>query len=275
MEQVLGTESGNPSEPNELGTESGNPGATLPVAEPEPEPAAEEQGTESGNPTRPPPVPVTAPEVPVTAGPVDEPIDAPAPESTDVEPDDSVTVPAIGSDNPSAPPMTTAPGDGMVPGAGTSGAMACAADACQATADAVAASYAAPLAEPAAFEATTCTDAGACECASASGTVTLVAAPSGEDACLVEGRLGCLYSASQFPGCDARMADACAAACGDVHLAMTNDALGLSVDVRASACTSYGCRYVLEVGGHCFLSGDALVPEPVDCATVDASLGSP
>lgn len=275
MEEVLGTESGNPSEPSELGTESGNPGATLPVDEPEPD--VEEQGTESGNPTRPPPAPVVAPEVPVTADPVDEPIDAPSPESTDVEPDDSVSVPAGATDAPAVPTMTTAPGDGVVPGVGTAGAMGCEAYTCQATAEAVAASHATAEPAPEAFASSTCNEAGACVCASATGmgTVTLAVAPSGEDACLVEGRLGCVYSASQFPGCDARVADACAVACGDVHLAMTEDAMGLAVDVRASACTSYGCRYVLEVGERCFLSGDALVPEPVDCATADASLGSP
>jgi hypothetical protein len=281
-EAVLGTESGNPSEPSdELGTESGNPGMPTQGLDHDPAPA-QDLGTESGNPTRPPPPASTTEGTPE---PVSVPVCVPVPNLEGVpEPDDQESNPATdvgGSTEPDAPdavdpgtePLTpmAAPDGSMTPGVASPGPI-CEPYACQALAEATAASFGTGLPAPEPFDSTICSEADSCQCSTVSGSATVVTARADADPCLVDGRFGCLYSTDQFPGCDSAVANSCEVVCSDVQEALAADATGLSVQVRASACTDLGCRYVLQSGEQCSVSGDALVPAPSDCAATDDEL---
>jgi hypothetical protein len=100
----------------------------------------------------------------------------------------------------------------------------------------------------------------------------LLALAADQDVCLVTGRLDCLYSSTEFPGCDTADASSCEAACSEVGQAQATDAMGLSVTVRASVCTDLGCRFVLQSPKECYVGGDGLVPELSDCAASDDEL---
>lgn len=271
-EIAFGTESGNPSEvPEDLGTESGNPTAPEPAMAAEPEPLSE-LGTESGNPTRPSPVlPVGVPE---PAVPVSEPVGGAAEPTPDGSPEPMTELPTPDGISPEpvdTPMPTSTMPDGMPSQPpGSAAGNACDLATCQSHAEAAAQGFAVVLAEPAPFESRTCVAPGTCECTSASRTVTLTA--SAEDECLVPGRLACLVPASAFAGCDPGEANGCEVACGEVHEALATDALGFAVEVRASSCTPSGCRYILVSGGQCYLSGDGLSTEPVDCTVSDEQL---
>jgi hypothetical protein len=141
---------------------------------------------------------------------------------------------------------------------------------CRATAEAAAASLASAGPAPTPFEVTTCSEPDVCQCVNEAGTVSLQATEA--DSCLVTGRLGCLYSVAEVAGCDAEDAASCEATCAEVYLARANDAMGVSVVVRASGCGPLGCRYVLQTTDQCYVSGDELTLELADCGATDDEL---
>lgn len=253
LEMLMGTESGNPSEEAteteiDLGTESGNPvDSDVPTTD---DVVDEQLGTESGNPTRPPPV--------VEDAPIDV---APRPENT---------APSAG--HPDSP-VDADPGSTATPpptsGSPNEPELSCDPSTCEAAAGALASSLSQVGPSPESFDDALCDASGSCECRGATRTVTLQLQETG---CLVTGRRGCLYSAEEFAGCDVAVPDSCMVACDTVLVREQADAEGAPYVVRASACTSLGCRFVLTDDEHCLLGTDSGTVSDVDCDASDGVL---
>jgi MYXO-CTERM domain-containing protein len=116
-----------------------------------------------------------------------------------------------------------------------------------------------------------------CDCSI--GFAWYVLARAGYGDCLQPGRVPgtCLYTASEFPGCEFDGGTSrCAGPCGDLQARMnaeesrTFDAsvLGSACNVSGSGCGSYGtCDCALHVEGTCFVSGGGMTPTTLqDCS---------
>jgi hypothetical protein len=108
---------------------------------------------------------------------------------------------------------------------------------------------------------TTGADAGmGCECQLDDGTSFDL---NGTNGCRLAGRVGCLMSEDEFPGCDEGLpAATCDAACEQALQARTADAAARTVSVVSSVCQDSACQYILDVDGECFQNGSV---EAVPC----------
>lgn len=106
-----------------------------------------------------------------------------------------------------------------------------------------------------------------CTCATDNGDIGFILHEKGSQ-CLVHSRARkCLYSPSDFPGCDPADADSCKATCAELTTRLKQDAETVyDADVRSNRCVMNACEYVLKIEDTCYAKHSN---EPYDCKLTD------
>jgi hypothetical protein len=89
---------------------------------------------------------------------------------------------------------------------------------------------------------------------------------------------GCLYCASEFPGCDIRDPHSCEAVCADVaQREDEEDRKSFDVRTRLARCVADHtniCHFITEVAGQCYVGRFGAWSPPLDCTLSDDELAA-